>query len=332
MDNKSSCSYYTLGYNGSQKVYIGEHQKDKRVCRFCGKSMPDVKFRKKAHALSESIGTKNIINNEECDSCNEFFSSIEQDFYNCHAFLLACYGVKGKKSSRKIKTKDIDTIYENGILTFVHHQGLQSHYYECQGVGKLDFSFPSSGCDFKPQNVYKCLVKYFLSVIDSNFLCDFNEDIKWITSDLECKTLPKVLLYNSNYKKHPQIAFFIRACEHDKFPFAFSSVEFANIGYFFIIPFAHNETINGYMELNLKNVFRQIFNKREFKEVDLTSTKRMVTTQRVEINNIINGKTCFVVEPKDFTEGDSLEDDMEGVSEKISEKASEKTTQKTSEL
>lgn len=76
----TQCAFRVYGYDGSSKVHIGEPQRDKRVCRFCGRSMPDVKFKKVAHALSESIGNKHIINNEECDSCNENFSIIEQDF------------------------------------------------------------------------------------------------------------------------------------------------------------------------------------------------------------------------------------------------------------
>ena len=42
---------------------IGEKDKSKSVCRFCGRdiTMPNVKFTKKAHAISESLGNKGLI-------------------------------------------------------------------------------------------------------------------------------------------------------------------------------------------------------------------------------------------------------------------------------
>lgn len=32
-----------------------------KVCRFCGKRYPEVKFRKKAHAISEMVGNKEFV-------------------------------------------------------------------------------------------------------------------------------------------------------------------------------------------------------------------------------------------------------------------------------
>ncbi|MEX6156050.1 HNH endonuclease [Providencia hangzhouensis] len=41
----------------------------------------ETSFNKEAHAISEALGNKSIILNEECDNCNEFFDkNIERDF------------------------------------------------------------------------------------------------------------------------------------------------------------------------------------------------------------------------------------------------------------
>ncbi len=301
MDERTPCAYTTLGFDGSEKIYIGEPCRDKRVCRFCGKSYPVVKFSKKAHALSESIGTKHIINNEECDTCNELFSGIEQDFYNRHAFHLTCYNIKGKNGSRKIKTPEISIFNHNGILTF--DQLNPKHYKERNGVGKIDFTFLLRGYPHKPQNIYKCLVKYALSIIDSQYINEFKATIDWITTDyLNFITLPKVLFYSTDFHEHPRIAYFIRTCAHDKFPYAFAAMEFANIGYFFIIPLGHNEPISGHMILNFKSAFKQLFDNREFVEVDLTSTRNTLTRQRIEINNMIKNKNYFNIPKEQFLE------------------------------
>ena len=64
--------------------------------------MPDTLFKHKSHAISEALGYKSVICNEECDECNERFSrTIEPDVVNMNSFLLSLYGVSGKKGVRK---------------------------------------------------------------------------------------------------------------------------------------------------------------------------------------------------------------------------------------
>ncbi len=303
MNNSTPCAYITLGFDGSEKAYIGEPCRNIRTCRFCGRSYPQVKFSKKAHALSESLGTKYIINNEECDTCNELFSSIEQDFYNRHAFHLMCYDIKGKRGSRKIKTPEISIFNHNGVLTF-DQLPLQS-YHESKGVGKIDFTFLLKGYPHRPQNIYKCLVKFALSIIDSQYINQFKTTIKWITTDnLNFLTLPKVLFYITEFHEHPRVAYFIRKTSHDKFPYAFGAVEFANLGYFFIIPMGHDEPISGYMIQNFKNAFKQVFNDKDFVEIDLTSTKKTLSRQRIEIDNMVKNQTYYNISLERFLGND----------------------------
>ena len=152
MKTGTRCIYHSIGYDGSNKVYIGEPNRDIRVCRFCGKSKPKVKFCKKAHALSESLGNKFIINNEECDTCNELFSSIEQDFYNRHAFHLTCFDVKGKNGSRKVKTEEMSIFYQDGILT-IEKEGAIIPHSTLNNMNNFNFSFLLNGYPHRPQNI-----------------------------------------------------------------------------------------------------------------------------------------------------------------------------------
>lgn len=58
---------------GLKQLKVGESDKNKRICRFCGKNQPEVKFagrKGKAHAISEALGNKKLILNEECKGCN----------------------------------------------------------------------------------------------------------------------------------------------------------------------------------------------------------------------------------------------------------------------
>jgi HNH endonuclease len=65
--------YNMLGFDKHTKEAVGEPDKSKRVCRFCGRKQPDVTFKNVAHAISESLGNKKIILYEECDECNARF-------------------------------------------------------------------------------------------------------------------------------------------------------------------------------------------------------------------------------------------------------------------
>ncbi len=67
--------YSISAFDASTKKTIGEQDKSKRVCRFCNNTRTNISFNNIAHAISESLGNKKIILNEECDECNSEFGS-----------------------------------------------------------------------------------------------------------------------------------------------------------------------------------------------------------------------------------------------------------------
>lgn len=284
-DKVRQCAYRVSGYDGSFIAHIGQK---KSVCRFCGKSMPDVTFKKKAHALSESIGNKFIINYEECDSCNEAFSSIEQDFYNRHAALLSICRVKGKNGSRKIKTETVDIYDQYGIITIEpHNSNLTSFKHISNGVSSFDFPLVMKYNPHKPQNVYKCLVKYALSIMETQYISMFTNTISWISNEtLFFNRLPNVIYYSTTLHSHPRAAVFIRKEDNMKFPFAFSIVEFANIGYCFILPFGNNESITERMYDSMIAAFLQISNGASFYSIDLSNSKKIISKVDFTIDNL----------------------------------------------
>lgn len=80
--------YDIKSYGEFTKEWVGEPDKQKRVCRYCHRSMPEVSFKKVAHTISEALGNKSIKTNDECDECNQFFGdTIEQDFLVYSIFL-----------------------------------------------------------------------------------------------------------------------------------------------------------------------------------------------------------------------------------------------------
>lgn len=305
----SQCAYKMQGFDGNSKQhFIGEPKRDKRVCRFCGKSKPEVSFTKKAHALSESIGNKLIINNEECDACNEFFSNIETDFYNFNAFPLSLCDVKGKNGSRKIKSRDIDLFNKNKILIFQpHNVDFPSKIeFDSNSIGSFNLPFSLDRSKYIPQNVYKSLVKYSLSTIPTEYLPFFKDTISWITdNEYFLDSLPKVILYSNNLQSHPRIANFIRVSQKDNFPYAFSIVEFATIGYCYIIPLAKGESnISLEQFFYFQHMFGQLNLGYSPMEINLSSKLLSTSKFNLEITNIIEGKTAFTLPYSDIKEID----------------------------
>lgn len=61
-------------------------EKAKRRCLFCGRTVPEVKFSKIAHAVSETIGNKSLFSHIECDQCNEAFGEFFEDSLGKYLF------------------------------------------------------------------------------------------------------------------------------------------------------------------------------------------------------------------------------------------------------
>lgn len=70
--------------------------KERRVCRFCKGSYPNVTFKKNAHLLPEFLGNRTLLSDFECDVCNAYFSKFENDFANRVAIGRTVHGIKGK--------------------------------------------------------------------------------------------------------------------------------------------------------------------------------------------------------------------------------------------
>ena len=79
-------------------------KQDNQVCRFCGQGCPGVTFKKKAHAIPESLGNKSLYTTYECDACNQMFGQgIENDFGNWSKPMRNFAGTRGKRSVPTIK-------------------------------------------------------------------------------------------------------------------------------------------------------------------------------------------------------------------------------------
>lgn len=247
-------SNYEVKTIGDSRFAIGNSKKDERVCRFCKLSIPKVSFKKKAHAISEALGNKNVILFDECDKCNEKFGKqVEGDIILYLALFRTIYEVKGKGGKKKIKGKNFEAYKGEGNTLQVKFYSIDDRPKKGEPYNlALDF-----GRNIIMQNIYKSLTKFFLSIIDESELPYFEDTIKWITGKISTNKLP--LVYESiNYEtftKHPKLKYYLRKPNDLDMPYAVCQFFFTCKEFIFIIPFCNKDSENFNQNVDWESIF-----------------------------------------------------------------------------
>ena len=169
---------FSENLSDGNKIFIGSKENCK--CRFCGKSEPEVAFKSIAHAIPESIGNSRIILLNECDQCNSYFSmSLEDSFDKYTKPYRLLFGIKGKKKVPSYKTRDksarVDVQKKERLVKIDDDQ---QKIIKSESGNSLKVKFERE--PYIPLNVYKALLKMALSVVDSKYLCQLEEHIRWL--------------------------------------------------------------------------------------------------------------------------------------------------------
>ncbi len=245
-------SYEISAFDENTRNRIGEADKSKRICRFCDKSTPQVTYKKVAHSISEALGNKKIITNDECDACNEKFGSgIENDLILFLNLFRNVFGIKGKNGVPKLKGKNFE-IENTGKIEI--KQILTDE--EINDPNRDDFKLRlESTQNITPQNIYKTLSKYALSVIDRAQIVNFTETIKWINGTKNIDQLPKVAMLTSYdlFTTHPLIIVYLRKTNESKLPYAVAEFRFTFLTFVFIIPNSDKDSTDFTQDENYKH-------------------------------------------------------------------------------
>lgn len=234
-------SYEMFAFNENTKNKIGELDKSKRVCRYCNKRSPKVSFRKVAHSISEALGNKKIITNDECDACNEKFGKgIENDLILYLNLYRVFFGIRGKKGIPKFKGKKFEI--ENN-KTIKIKQILSDEEINYPNRDDLQIRLEATE-KITTQNIYKTLSKYALGVIDRTQIVNFKDTIEWINGKRNIDNLPKVAILSSYdlFSTHPQLMVYIRKTEDNKLPYVVAEFRFTYLTFVYIIPNSNKDT------------------------------------------------------------------------------------------
>ena len=244
-------SYEMFAFDENTRNKIGEPDKTKRVCRFCNKENGEVSFKKVAHTISEALGNKKIITNDECDSCNESFGSgIENDFILYLNLYRNVFGIKGKNGVPKLKGKNFE-IENKGTIEIKHFLTDE----EVNDPNLDDFKLKlETTQDLKAQNIYKTLAKYALGVIDKSYLADFQSTIEWINGTKSIDNLPKIAMLTSYelFSNHPKIMVYLRKTDDLNLPYAVAEFRFTFLTFVYIIPLSNKDNVDFTKEKDYK--------------------------------------------------------------------------------
>lgn len=177
MDNYD-CAY-TYVHNVGETQAIVDYQD--KVCRFCGKRYPEVKFRKKAHAISELVGNKEFVLRNECDECNIFFGhKLEDDFGKYLGLGRTLSQIFGKEGIPSYKDRSgswrIDWTNKGWVIQMKP---------DCTGIEQHEdyMIFHAVRDTYSPIAVYKALVKMALSLLPYEKMPFFLDTVAWLKEE-----------------------------------------------------------------------------------------------------------------------------------------------------
>ena len=181
---------YSYGFLPN-KIFIGEKDKAKRICRFCMKS-GITRFKNDSHAIQEGLGNHLLIANEECDECNTLFSnSVERHLFR---FL------ETNRTLSQVRGKGKSTYHQEGLNFHIHpdtvtglptvyvkQEYIENELYNGQTTGRI-LLYNNGPITY--QGVYKALVKIAVDMIPQDKIAYFAQTGMWVHGDFEADNLP----------------------------------------------------------------------------------------------------------------------------------------------
>lgn len=225
----------------TEHTAIGHAVKVERVCRFCGGTKASgASFQKVAHAVSAALGSQLKLH-DECDDCNGYFGEkIEPallDFLNVARVFLGLTN-RGKKPKVVLPS---GTLSNDGTTMFVRSSDLS------QDESGLFIANLGLGKPLRPQNIYRTLVKFALSVIPEEQLPEFDKTIDWLRNDRHLsEPLPKVAATLVSLPPSPAalITLHVRKSPSSMLPHVVCEFRVGPYLYVYALPFSRRDSWN----------------------------------------------------------------------------------------
>ena len=253
-DNYKVIFSYSLNYDKS-KILKDSNKK----CRFCGKKESEVTFKKKAHAISEMLGNRTLLSDNECDECNAFFGDkLENDLGKYLGVIRTLTQTIGKGGIPSYKTKDGKARIDYTNRGFVIQKMVDDEFLTLE---ENCLTFKAEREPYTPINVYKSFVKMAMSLIPEDLLFNFDDTLKWLKEDPNMKSKYNMDDYAYIFEKfipgpkphNLNVRGFIRKNDKIRLPYFIFLVEFGNYSFQIMVPCIKKDFILANSKVTLKS-------------------------------------------------------------------------------
>jgi hypothetical protein len=201
------------------------------------------------------------------------------------------FGVKGKGGSKKYKGANFTIRKDNDVL-------IEMSGVERPAENVFPYIIPlKSDKKIALADIYKCLCKYFLSVVEDKYLPNFENTIKWINGNGKSGKLPFISesITYSRFSLQPKMTTYIRKRKSKNFPFAVCEFQFTIKRFVFIIPFSDQDEKDFTDEVDFKrfwNAFKHYKKSGQWLQSDFSSKK--ARTFEINLNGTLKNETVKI--------------------------------------
>jgi hypothetical protein len=147
-----------------------------RICRFCKKHSPDVRFKNDAHIIPNLLGNRHYLWTEECDSCNELFGKFETHLSTFLGIQRTFSDIKGGEKYPTFTSQDagISARRLDEDLIFINRNDPNKGFQFKEEASTSTLSIDISRKAFIPAYVYNSFLKIALSVLPADDVPDYS--------------------------------------------------------------------------------------------------------------------------------------------------------------
>ncbi|EJX09819.1 hypothetical protein EVA_02069, partial [gut metagenome] len=227
--------------------------------------MPEVSFKKVAHAVQDALGNKLLFCYEECDDCNHELALVENEFRIIMDFRRSIYRIPRKETSKAAKVVGTD------FILLPDAKGDPQLYIMKEALEGKDLSQPFMH-HFKlkepivNEQMYKALCKMVIDMLPSSELPHFKNTVRWIVSDNWMPDLlPSIWLgllrTDEPVYKQPALDIFL----HNKgvpqeSPYCTAVIWIYDVVYLFVVPFVDKDAGRYQKDEQLLSHIREMMN------------------------------------------------------------------------
>lgn len=182
---KSLFSYFDYSKLEDYDYLYPNYDDQIKQCIFCLKSNPDVSFSSRPHVIPEFLGNRYLLQHEECDSCNSYFSSTLEDALDKYSKI---YRTLDKIKNKRRKLVSYSSINQKSKVSF----DKQKNIYTFMGYQDKDFLFDDNKNELtgifevpkhRPVNIYKSFMKIFYGLLPRDHHKKFTLLREWIRTE-----------------------------------------------------------------------------------------------------------------------------------------------------